>query len=339
MEKKPLISILTPVFNQERYIEHTIKSVLSQTYGNWEWIIMDDGSTDCTADIIKKYKDIRIKYFFQKNAGIQGLAKTFNKALSKCNGNLVAMLDSDDYWINNKLELQIKSFDNPEIILSYGECCVVNPSGRKISYMRLPDDLCIANNNPVGSSLKILLLKRYCFLPNSTVMLRKSILTKIGGFVEAERLCQDFPTWTRLSLEGRFSAIPMCLGYWRRHINSTCLNSNPEHTFEAGINFLRDFIYQNQTRLNELNFSPGMDTLEKGWTATKDELMQYMPYNSAMLLMRIGAFKEAKAEFIKFVEKNPSFKNKLIYFLIIFSKIIKTDIVNPLADLKKKLYF
>ncbi len=338
MAKKPLVNILTPVFNHHLYIEQTIQSVLNQTYQDWEWVILDDGSTDGTADIIKKYKDSRIRYFFQENAGVTQLAKTFNKALSKCNGDLVAMLDSDDYWINNKLELQIKSFDNPEIILSYGECCVVNPSGRKISYMRLPDDLCIANNNPVGSSLKILLLKRYCFLSNSTVMLRKSILTKIGGFVEAEGLYQDFPTWTRLSLEGRFSAIPMCLGYWRRHINSTCLNMNPEHAFEAGINFLRDFIYQNQTRLNELNFSLGMDTLEKGWMATKDELMQYMPYNSAMLLMRIGAFKEAQVEFIKFAEKNPSLKNRLIYCLINFSKIIRTDIVNPLADLKRRLH-
>ena len=84
------------------YIEHIIKSVLSQAYGNWEWIIMDDGSTDRTADIINKYKDIRIKYFFQENTGIHRLTKTFNKAFSKCNGDFVAMLDSDDYWINNK---------------------------------------------------------------------------------------------------------------------------------------------------------------------------------------------------------------------------------------------
>lgn len=340
MSKTPLVSILTPAYNHGHYIEQTIRSVLNQTYQDWEWVILDDGSTDNTADIIKKYKDSRIRYFSQEHAGVPQLIKTFNKALSTCNGDLIAMLDSDDYWPDYKLAIQIKSFNDPDIVLSYGESCVTNSNGRKIGYMNLPDDMSIANNDPIGSSLKILLLKRNCFIPNSTVILKKNILLKIGGFVVAEGLYQDFPTWTRLSLEGRFSAIPACLGYWRRHVASTYLNSDPELFFDAGISFLREFIHHHQKRLIEINFSYDIDRVEKDWADRKNELMiDYKHYNKAMQLMKIGAFKEAKVEFIKFIEKYPSLKNKFIHFLIDFSNIIKTDIVNPLADLKTKIAF
>jgi len=337
MVSKPLISILTPVYNQELYIEKTIKSVLNQTYQNWEWIILDDGSTDYTGDIIKSYKDSRIYYAFQEHAGLGQLVKTFNKALKMCNGDFIAMLDSDDYWPEYKLEMQMESFDKPDIVLSYGECCVVNQKERNISNMNIPGDACIANNEPVGSSLKILMFNRYCFIANSTVMLKKSALLNIGGFVEAEGLCQDFPTWTRLSLEGRFSAVPRCLGYWRRHPLSSNLSINPELLFDAGLNFLRASVLQNKGKLKDLGFLYDMDNLEEHWEKIKKEHFSFLPYNRVMLMLSVGLFGKAKAEFKKFLEKNSSLKNKLIYYLIFFSGLINADIVNPLSDFKRKI--
>lgn len=245
MKEKPLISILTPAFNQRSYIRQTLHSVLNQTHRNWEWIILDNGSTDGTGDIVRSFTDSRIKYAFQEHAGNERLTKTFNKALTMCSSDFVAMLDSDDYWPEYKLEVQIKHFDDPGVVLSYGECCVVNPEGKKISYMSIPGDVSVASNNPIGSSLKMLLSERYCFLPNSTVMLRRSALLGIGGFVEASGLFQDFPTWTRLSLEGKFSPVPVCLGYWRKHPSSVSLTCDRESLFESGIAFLRKFVLQN----------------------------------------------------------------------------------------------
>ena len=335
MSKKPLISILTPAYNHKKYIAQTIRSVLSQTYQNWEWVILDDGSTDETGDIITRFKESRIRYFFQEHAGIANLTKTYNKAFAMCNGEFIAMLDSDDYWADYKLEMQIERFDSPDTVLSYGVCCLVNQEGKKIMCSSLPDDASIASNDPVGSSLKALVVKRYSFIPNLTVMIRKADLSAIGGFVDVQGLYHDYPTWTRLSLEGRFAAIPHCLGFHRKHPSSITAGSDPELGFESRLKFLRAFIAGNEQRLNDLGFRCDLNMLEKQWEGIKKG--QIYPYNRSMLLLHLGSFGEARAEFRKFLDKDRSVKNRLIYFLINLSSVIRTDLVNPAAELKRKI--
>ena len=124
MAKNPSISILSSVHNESPYIEQTIHSVLHQTYENWEWIILDDGSTDGTRDILKGINDERVKCFFQEKTG--NVAKNLNKALSVSCGDIIATLDGDDYWPENKLQIQMKSFDDQGVVLSYGEYFLIN---------------------------------------------------------------------------------------------------------------------------------------------------------------------------------------------------------------------
>jgi len=329
-----LISILTPVFNQEPYIEETIRSVLNQTYENWEWIICDDGSTDNTGKIIKEVRDVRIKYIFQEHMGPHHLVKSFNKALSMSNGKLIAMLDGDDYWPDYKLEVQVKNFDSPDIVLSYGECIMVNKNGSTVQYRTLPADPHIASNDPIGSSLKLFLFKRDGFITNSTVMLDKEALLSIGGFIEAKGLSQDFPTWTTLSLEGRFAANPLCLGYRRMHLSSTSYAADREAHMEDGINFLREFVLSNRQKLVDLGFFYGRDILEEHWK----RLNPYARYYSrAIAALSCGSFKEAKTAFKKFLEKDASLKQKLIYSLVVLSSFLQFDVVNPLVTFKAKL--
>lgn len=100
-----LVSVITPVYNSEKYIAGTIKSVLSQTYNNWEMLIVDDCSNDNTLGVIKEFKDPRIKYFrLDENAGA---AVARNKALEKAKGKYIAFLDADDMWKPEKLEKQV----------------------------------------------------------------------------------------------------------------------------------------------------------------------------------------------------------------------------------------
>jgi glycosyltransferase involved in cell wall biosynthesis len=333
MDKKLLVSILTPVFNQRHYIQETIRSVLNQTYQNWQWIILDDGSNDGTGDIIRSVKDSRIKYTFQEHAGYNFLTKTFNKALKMSNGDLIAMLDGDDYWPDYKLEVQVKNFNDPDIVLSYGEYFLVNQNSKKIKYVNLPKDPSIATNNPVGSALKKFILEKSCFLMNSTVMLKKNILLNIGGFVEREGFIQDFPTWIKLSLEGKFSAVPVCLGYYRKHPSSLTMRENSERLFDYSINFLNEFIIQNVEKLHEFGFFFDLERLEEHWRKMKT----YLPYHNAMYMLMTGSFKKAEAEFRKFLENYPSMKHKLIYHLIILSALLRFDLVNPIASLKGKI--
>lgn len=107
MRQKPLISVITPSYNAEEYIEKTIQSVLNQTFSDWEMIIVDDCSTDGTRDILKRYEEDneRIHAIFLKEN--QGAAVARNTALSKAKGRYVAFLDSDDAWKAEKLDKQL----------------------------------------------------------------------------------------------------------------------------------------------------------------------------------------------------------------------------------------
>jgi glycosyltransferase involved in cell wall biosynthesis len=336
MKKEPLISILTVVFNQRPYIYQTINSILTQTYQNWEWIILDDGSTDGTGEVLRTLNDNRIHYTLQQRIGGYRLTESCNKALSMCTGKIIAMLDGDDYWPEDKLETQVKCFDHKDVVLSYGECCLVNSQGKKIGYMVLPDEKSIAYNDPVGSSLK-LFFKRYCFMATPTVMVKREALEAIGGFIEVKGLFQDFTTWTRLSLEGRFSPLPRCLGFYRRHPMSLSFNSNAEELYCSGIDYLRNFAVRYEEKLHRLGFEYNINSLEQQWKEMIREFVYYLPYNRALSMLKIGSFKDAKLEFRNFLEKFPSLKTSFVYLLVILSGLLRIDIVNPLSALNQNV--
>ena len=156
----PLVSIITPAFNHEKYIGPCIESVLKQTYQNWEQIIIDDGSTDRTAGVVRGFADGRVRYVHQENKGIEALAHTYNHALSMCKGELVAILEGDDMWPTNKLATLTSAFADEGVVLAYGEAADVNPKGlqqRTKSHttrlrQRLTDSLLF--NDPIGSATR-----------------------------------------------------------------------------------------------------------------------------------------------------------------------------------------
>ncbi len=113
-----MVSIITPSYNTGNYIGKTIESVLSQTYKNWEMIIVDDFSSDNTDEIVSSYKDSRIRYF--KNKKNSGAAVSRNFALREAKGKWIAFLDSDDFWLPEKLEKQIAFMENNNYHFS---CC------------------------------------------------------------------------------------------------------------------------------------------------------------------------------------------------------------------------
>lgn len=103
-----LISVIIPVYNCDRYLSEAIKSVLNQTYKSLEIIIVDDGSTDKSAEIAKSFGDV-IRYEFQSNSG---LGATRNKGVELAKGDYLTFLDADDLWTENKLQLQIEAFNH-----------------------------------------------------------------------------------------------------------------------------------------------------------------------------------------------------------------------------------
>ena len=116
---EPLVSIIMPAYNSEKYISESIESVIKQTYQNWELLITDDKSQDSTRTIVKSYskKDPRIKLFFNSENGGAGVAR--NNSIKEANGRFIAFLDADDIWLPEKLEKQINFMLEGEYIFTY----------------------------------------------------------------------------------------------------------------------------------------------------------------------------------------------------------------------------
>jgi glycosyltransferase involved in cell wall biosynthesis len=134
MKHLPLISIITPSYNSAPYIKETIESVLQQTYPNWEMIIVDDCSTDDSKEIVKRYiqEDKRIKLISnQENIGV---AQSRNRAIEEANGDYIALLDSDDIWVPNKLEKQIELMEEKNILMSFSAYTIIDEKSETIGH-------------------------------------------------------------------------------------------------------------------------------------------------------------------------------------------------------------
>ena len=113
----PLVSIIMNCYNGETYLVQAVKSVLSQTYKNFELIFWDNQSNDKSANIYKSFKDKRLKYYYAKK--FTSLYEARNLAIKKSNGEYIAFLDTDDLWTQNKLSMQMKKFKNDKVMLVY----------------------------------------------------------------------------------------------------------------------------------------------------------------------------------------------------------------------------
>jgi len=266
--EQPLVSIITPTYNHERFIGNCVKSVLAQTYSNWEQIIVDDESTDGTGEVVSQFGDPRIRYVPQKHKGIEALAHTYNHALSLCRGSLIAILEGDDAWPIDKLVHQVPIFRDPDVILSFGEVCNIDAEGvpaRKLARSarkrrKLP--YAILNNDPIGSMTAHLLSNEgQSLMEPSTVVIRREALDKIGGFQYAPGGCPtDIPTFATLSVHGRFHYVPTLLGHRRRHLGSATQQFlNPMWRSS------REFVLSCLTR-PDLGISPAdREMIEKSW--------------------------------------------------------------------------
>jgi glycosyltransferase involved in cell wall biosynthesis len=251
MAAKPKVSVITPTYNHERFIGECIRSVLNQSFQDWEMIVVDDGSTDGTPFVAKQYPDPRIRTLRQANKGLERLGETYNAALDQCEGTLVAILEGDDYWPAGKLERQVPDFEDEQVVLSGGRVQVVDESGAELSVAPLelpPVDA--LRNEPVGrASFWMLDPFVLTFTFPVTVMIRRAALDAIGGFRQPSGLpLVDYPTLIRLGLEGPWRFHDEILGCWRRHGQSTTLGRAGE-IFDGVYAAAEEFCEEFRTRL------------------------------------------------------------------------------------------
>ncbi len=181
------ISVVIPTFNREDFVQRAINSVLNQTVSVDEIIIVDDGSSDNTREVLEKNSSIR--YIYQENSGVSSAR---NKGIFKAKNDWIAFLDSDDIWCEEKIEKQIQlHHQNNSILISH------------------TDELWNRNNKIIKQKYHQLKPSGFCFLDNipsckigpSTTLLHKSILKDVGYFDEKLIVCEDYDLWLRILLK------------------------------------------------------------------------------------------------------------------------------------------
>ena len=191
----PRVSVIMPTFNRAHCLERAIDSVLDQTFRDYELIVVDDGSTDHTADLLKRYGD-SLKSIHQQNRGVSAARNTGIRA---ARGELIALLDSDDCWLPTKLERQVDFFEtHPQAqVCQTEEIWIrnsrrVNPKHRHRKFSGLIFE----------KSLPL------CLVSPSAVMLRKSLLDQVGLFDERLPACEDYDLWLRITWKYPVDLIP-----------------------------------------------------------------------------------------------------------------------------------
>ncbi|HRH51325.1 MAG TPA: glycosyltransferase [Panacibacter sp.] len=218
MEKNELVSVIMPAYNCEKFIGQSIESVINQTYQNWELIIVDDGSSDNTKNIISGYisKDPRIKYFYQQN-GKQGRAR--NTAISNSSGSLIAFLDADDLWLPKKLERQVLLIDHMKADAVFAYITHIDSKGQWVARGETGSD----HEFYYGDS-GLSFFFRMNIIPVFTVLAKRNAILHVNGFREDDWIqnIEDYDLWLRmLYSNSKFLLINEVLGAYRIHENQT----------------------------------------------------------------------------------------------------------------------
>jgi glycosyltransferase involved in cell wall biosynthesis len=263
-EKKIKVSCVMPVYNGEKYLRETIDSILNQTYSDFEFIIIDDGSTDNSVKIIESYKDSRIKLY--KNEKNMGICDSTNKGIELAKGEYIALTDHDDISYNTRFEKQVKYLDE-------------NLDVGAVSALIHRENVKDKNNVNLGQIIE------YCFenvniftiilwytkakngfiygVPNTVLMIRKEILIKYGIKYDSEyQYAQDMKMAFELLKLTKIRILQEILGYYRWHGNNSSITQLKQQiivinkVIKEALNFLTDDIdLQNKLMefLNNIN--------------------------------------------------------------------------------------
>ena len=197
-----LVSIVTPSYNQARYLEATIQSVLAQDYARIEYIVVDGGSTDGSVELIKKYQSRFAYWVSEKDSG---QADAINKGLSRASGEILAWLNSDDYYLPNTISEAVKIFEeNPEVVMVYGNMLAVDEHGQTINLLKY-------------SQLSMEDLLCFQIIGQPAVFFRRAAYEKTSGLDPTFHFLLDHHLWIRLSQHGKILHVPQIWAAARYH--------------------------------------------------------------------------------------------------------------------------
>jgi glycosyltransferase involved in cell wall biosynthesis len=202
---QPRISVVMPVWNGEKYLAAAVDGILNQTFRDFEFIIVDDGSTDGTAKILASYHDARLRIFRLDHAGI---VVALNFGLAQARGAWIARQDADDISLPHRLEAQWKILElNPHAVLAYTDVEFTGEMSQSAGHARFPKT----------RAFMALRLCYLCPIVHSSVLFKKETALAVGGYLPEERHAEDYSLWGRMLERGEFAGLPEKLLEFRIH--------------------------------------------------------------------------------------------------------------------------
>ncbi len=206
------ISVVMPVYNAQRYLTEAIESILNQTYPHFEFIIIDDGSTDRTLDMVQQYKknDSRIRVISRPNTGIVG---ALNDGIKAAEGDFIARMDADDIALPDRFSKQLgRMQSDPDLVILGTNFYFIDASGNIVKRGNAPREHGEINENILKGNGGAII--------HPTAMMRRNILLKTGGYREEAQFTEDLDLYHRLSNVGRMANLDEILFKYRIHFKS-----------------------------------------------------------------------------------------------------------------------
>jgi glycosyltransferase involved in cell wall biosynthesis len=273
--KNPTLSVVMSVYNGERYLRKAIDSILSQSFQDFEFIIINDGSTDSSGEILTSFaaKENRIRIIKVPN---QGLTKSLNQGLAYCQGHYIARMDADDISLPDRFEKQVAFLDrsNETVALGTGVELIDEDDESLGRWERPTTHEALEHAHLSGLS---------GFIVHPSVMLRANAVRKLGGYREDLVTGQDYDLFLRLGEIGRIGNLSEVLLCYRLHLGSVGF-SRSEEQYETVCKILRDAFLRRGLNLGDMSVPPSFvrPTIE-------DSLVAF-----AKLAMSNGNFRAAK---------------------------------------------
>jgi len=214
---KPKISVIMPIYNCEEYLKEAVESILNQTFTDFEFIIVNDGSVDKSLSILREFeqKDKRIKIISREN---RGLIYSLNEGVKLAQGKYIARMDGDDISLPERFEKQVKFMEDNKLVVCGTWATVIDSFGNIIRYYTYP---------PIGNNRIRLYSFFHCPFIHPSTMLEKNVLEKVGGYKNYKNI-EDYELWTRIIYKNNIGNIGEMLMKYRIHNNQITKNNKKE---------------------------------------------------------------------------------------------------------------
>ena len=224
MALSPTASVFIPTYNHAPYLSQCLDSILAQTFQDFEVVIVDDGSTDNSLEILNDYQrrfPAKVHFHWHSGHANKGVAATSNLAITKSRGKYLAWTGSDDVWYPDKLELQIAQLENdPRLGMVYSFADFIDGDGKLLPGMAGLD--ITSDANPVGRIL------RYCYPPAMTTVIRRECLDSVGLCDETLPACEDWDLWIRIFSHYKVGFLERSLAKYRLHNYNMSKGNDPK---------------------------------------------------------------------------------------------------------------